>query len=325
MKIIYFASNSPLSLKPLKALLRRMQNVNTPLKLEICAIVSEHFNPDSSLGNNISIIDTRSDTPQSLAHTHSIPFIKVQNRLEDTVSLLQAAQPDIILVSCFSRKIPDLIYSIPTLGSFNLHPSLLPEYQGPDPLFWQFRAEKCVFGVSLHRITAGLDRGNIVLQKTLVMPEGISKQDATHLLAHTAGELALRLVETIHQKPLAEIPQNPALMSYQGLAHANDYIVSHTWTARRLYNFICAYQQAGRYFQCRINEQTLYLSRALSYQVQTDADSQHLSFADQPYVIHSALYRSEKTRHKPGELTLVCAEGFIQCKFQDSPENMPES
>jgi len=162
-------------------------------------------------------------------------------------------KPDIILVSCFSRKIPDLIYSIPTLGSFNLHPSLLPEYQGPDPLFWQFRAEKCVFGVSLHRITAGLDRGNIVLQKTLVMPEGISKQDATHLLAHTAGELALRLVETIHQKPLAEIPQNPALMSYQGLAHANDYIVSHTWTARRLYNFICAYQQAGRYFQCRIN------------------------------------------------------------------------
>ena len=55
------------------------------------------------------------------------------------IARLAALAPDVILVACFSLILAAELLQAPRLGCFNLHPSLLPGYRGPAPLFWQWR------------------------------------------------------------------------------------------------------------------------------------------------------------------------------------------
>ena len=59
------------------------------------------------------------------------------------------------------------LFSIPRLGAINFHPSLLPAYRGPAPLFWTFKDGLEKTGLTIHKIAKGEDNGNI-LSRTAV-------------------------------------------------------------------------------------------------------------------------------------------------------------
>ncbi len=313
-------SSSPLSWKPLMALLRLSQRTSAPDEFHICAIACTETHQGSTLVD-IPVVDIRSDSLESLAYRHNIPLIHIRGSLTNKVSRFQAYQPDVIIVSCFAYKIPDSIRRIAPSGCFNIHPSLLPLYRGANPLFWQFRAEKCVFGTTLHRMSAEMDSGNIILQKTQIMPDGINIRQATHLLAHSAGELLLQFINSLSNDTLVEVAQNHQQATSQALPTADDYIVYPAWSARRIYNFICAYEQPGRYFKCIVNDQVFFLTKALSWQLLPCPDSVRLSFNNRPFEISSGQTHThtrltipcKKEVNTASEITLACSIGFIRC------------
>jgi len=154
---------------------------------------------------------------------------------------------------------------IPSLGCINLHPSLLPAYRGPDPLFWQFR-EGADFGISLHSVSAELDAGAVLAQKRVSMPDGISYSAASDLLAGEGASLLLMLLDELENQPLAGQAQDESLASYQSFAKKEDFTLSTEWPARRMYNFICAMRERANYFPCTIEGHTYVLTEAFSYQ-----------------------------------------------------------
>ena len=101
-----------------------------------------------------------------LGWQHGIP-VWASGRLGDneTVTTLAALQPDVAFVACFSRRIPKVLLDMPKHGFLNLHPSLLPRYRGPYPLFYCFREGEQETGVTLHFMDEGLDSGDIMLQR----------------------------------------------------------------------------------------------------------------------------------------------------------------
>jgi methionyl-tRNA formyltransferase len=94
---------------------------------------------------------------------------------------LKNASADIFVVVAF-RILPESIFTIPRLGTYNIHASLLPKYRGPAPIQRAIEAGEKETGVTIFRIDAGIDTGVIVLsKKASIGPEETSPQLNEHL------------------------------------------------------------------------------------------------------------------------------------------------
>lgn len=157
----------------------------------------------------------------------------------------QSLQPDVGVVACFSQRIPSRLLSLPRYGFLNLHPSLLPHFRGPDPLFWTFRAGVQQTGVTLHWLDAGLDTGDIALQKELTLPLGIDGLEAerqtavscAQLLIDGLAQLADGHFDQLSASCLSRIPQPPG-GSYHSFPTATDFEIPTSWPARRAFHFM---------------------------------------------------------------------------------------
>jgi len=78
---------------------------------------------------------------------------------------LQELNPEAIVVVGYGRIIPQWMIDLPPLGNINLHSSLLPKYRGAAPIQWAIASGETVTGVTTMRIDAGLDTGDILLQR----------------------------------------------------------------------------------------------------------------------------------------------------------------
>ncbi|MBN1128937.1 MAG: methionyl-tRNA formyltransferase, partial [Chitinispirillaceae bacterium] len=78
---------------------------------------------------------------------------------------------DLFVVVAF-RMLPRSLFSVPPLGTLNIHASLLPEFRGPAPIQRAIEAGKNETGVTIFRIDDGVDTGAILLQKKLSIGPG---------------------------------------------------------------------------------------------------------------------------------------------------------
>jgi len=89
---------------------------------------------------------------------------------------LAAIRPDAIIVVGYGRIIPQWMIDLPRLGNLNLHASLLPKYRGAAPIQWAIACGESVTGVTTMRIDAGLDTGDILLQREMSMGRKIRRR-----------------------------------------------------------------------------------------------------------------------------------------------------
>ncbi|MCA9396884.1 MAG: hypothetical protein KC649_06910 [Candidatus Omnitrophica bacterium] len=78
---------------------------------------------------------------------------------------LKSMKPDVVLSAYYRGIFPPELVSLPKIGCFNIHPSLLPEFRGPTPTAWAMLNQKKEFGITLHKIDKGIDTGDILTQK----------------------------------------------------------------------------------------------------------------------------------------------------------------
>ena len=99
----------------------------------------------------------------------SVPFFQVSKKQlnEDVKAKIDMLQPDLAVMFGFSYRIPENIFSIPKLGFYNVHFSLLPAYKGPDPIFWQIKNGETMGGISIHKVNEEFDEGEIVMQQQI--------------------------------------------------------------------------------------------------------------------------------------------------------------
>jgi methionyl-tRNA formyltransferase len=154
---------------------------------------------------------------------------------------LTALAPDVIVVVGYGRIIPQWMLDLPPLGNINLHASLLPKYRGAAPIQWAIAGGESVTGVTTMKIDAGLDTGDILVQRELP----IAADDTSEMLAPRLASLgADLLVETlrglqsgwVHPRPQdhAQATLAPILKKQDGLI---DFSRSATEIVNRLRGF----------------------------------------------------------------------------------------
>ncbi len=145
-----------------------------------------------------------------------------------------------------------------------MHPSLLPNYRGPAPLFWQLRADERNTGVTIHWMDAEFDTGPLAGQRPAPLPDGISGPRADVLLATAGGELLVDVLDAMANGNTLRRPQ-PQGGQYDPWPKQEDFTISTTWPARQVYNFMRGTAVWGHPYLLDMGSTQLRLSAAIAW------------------------------------------------------------
>jgi methionyl-tRNA formyltransferase len=113
-----------------------------------------------------TVLEKRDET-EKCAAAHNIPLYKVENyHSEDAIKKLKETNADLGILFG-TNIIRETVFSVPRLGSINLHQGLAPLYRGGPTVFWELFNDEKEIGITVHFVAAKVDTGDIILQKTL--------------------------------------------------------------------------------------------------------------------------------------------------------------
>lgn len=169
---------------------------------------------------NVVAVVTAPDKPQGrgrklagspvkqTAEELGIPVLQPTNlKSPEFVKELESYKADVQVVVAF-RMLPEVVWNMPPLGTFNLHASLLPDYRGAAPINWAIINGEKVTGVTTFFLQHEIDTGNIIFQEEEpILPED-NVGSLYKRLMHRGSKLVLRTIEAIAQNAVDVIPQD---------------------------------------------------------------------------------------------------------------------
>lgn len=183
----------------------------------LCAIVStdHHQQPQNS-------------PIAELCNIKSIPFYKTgkSDFLTKVEKIFDELKPDIALTFGFSYRIPPELYTIPPMGFFNVHFSLLPAYRGPSPVFWQLKNGEATGGITIHKVDAEFDSGPVVMRQPVQFMHGENCGICNGRFGRIATGMLAQLMENlIAGEIIEEIDVDESYASYYGRPVSDDLVI----------------------------------------------------------------------------------------------------
>src|SRR5574344_192612 len=148
--------------------------------------------PDRQTGRGLKL--TLSPVKQ-YAIEHQLPVLQPEKlRNPEFIAALRALNADIFVVVAF-RMLPQEVWSMPHLGTFNLHASLLPQYRGAAPINWAIINGEKETGVTTFLLNERIDEGSILLQKRTPINENDKAETLHDRLAEMGRKLVVQTLE----------------------------------------------------------------------------------------------------------------------------------
>jgi methionyl-tRNA formyltransferase len=122
------------------------------------------------------------------------------------LSELKSFQASVQVVIAF-RMLPDVVWNMPSLGTINLHASLLPQYRGAAPINWAIINGETETGVSTFRLKHEIDTGNLLLQKNCIISNQDNAGTLHDKLMHLGATAIVETLDSLTSGNLTEIPQ----------------------------------------------------------------------------------------------------------------------
>jgi methionyl-tRNA formyltransferase len=203
-------------------------------------------------------------SPLALAAANDVPAFAVRRlAASETIKVLTELLPDVICVSCFLHRLPPAILNLPPLGCLNVHPSLLPRFRGPAPLFWALRAGVAETGVAIHFMDEGFDTGDVALQRPFPLPDGATHAELETSLAQLGGELLVEALQKLAAGTLPRQPQPPGFSSDPWPGDA-DFALDTSWSAQHAFNFMQGTVNWERPYFVEVAGKTVWLETAVA-------------------------------------------------------------
>jgi methionyl-tRNA formyltransferase len=144
---------------------------------------------------------------------HHLPVLQPASLKDPTfLGQISAMKPDLIIIVAF-RILPKELFTIPRLGAFNLHASLLPKYRGAAPINWAIINGETETGVTTFFLQEKVDTGNVLLQARIPIGDDDDAGSIHDKLSEIGAEIVLHTVRLIEQGKALPRPQDNALAS----------------------------------------------------------------------------------------------------------------
>lgn len=158
-------------------------------------------------------------------------------RNPEFVETLQNLKPDLMIVVAF-RMLPEMVWSIPRLGTFNLHGSLLPKYRGAAPINWAIIKGEKETGVTTFLLDKAIDTGQILLQQTIPIEETDNAGSLHDKMMLIGADLVLATVQQLESGAVKALSQKDEESSHAPKIFKETCQIDFTKSGKELNNFI---------------------------------------------------------------------------------------
>src|SRR5580658_5452202 len=161
---------------------------------------------------------------------------------EEFRAQLTAINPDAIIVVGYGRIIPQWMLDLAPLGNINLHASLLPKYRGAAPIQWAIANGETVTGNTTMRIDAGLDTGDILLQRELPIAPDDTAETLAPRLATIGADLMVQTLRALQAGTVHPRPQDNSKATLAPILKKEDGLIDFSRSATEVFNRIRGFQ-----------------------------------------------------------------------------------
>jgi len=198
---------------------------------ELLAVITQ---PDRARGRGRQI----STSPvKEIALAAKIPVHQPDKiRTLEVQGLLQSYSPDFIVIIAYGQIIPARLLPIPKHGWINLHASLLPKYRGAAPINWAIVNGETQTGLTTMRIDAGMDTGEILLQRELEIGAKETALELADRLAEAGAPLMVDSLRGLAAGKITPRPQDHSQAALAPMLKRDDGRIDWNRTATEIYN-----------------------------------------------------------------------------------------
>jgi methionyl-tRNA formyltransferase len=206
-------------------------------------------------GHDVAAVFTQPDRPKGRGKQLAQSPVKVaakrlgipvhqpeRIRRPGSIETLQNLGAEVMVVVGYGQIIPQSIIDLPAHGILNVHASLLPKYRGAAPIQWSIANGETETGVTIMRIDAGLDTGNILLKaRTAIRPEETAPELSARL-APLGADLLMQAIAAIEDGSARYEKQNDAEATYAPMLKKEDGMIDWSQPAQTIYNRFRGFQ-----------------------------------------------------------------------------------
>ena len=171
--------------------------------------------PERDTGNKRGSTRQTGRGMANIAREANVPVAQPESiNTPEGLAQLQAMRPDLLVVAAYGQILSKDVIGAPTRGIINVHASLLPKYRGAAPVAYAILGGEKQTGVTIIKVTPGLDSGDMILQEAL----DILPTDTTGTLEARLATLGARMAVDAARKyaaggPVEGAKQDPALVT----------------------------------------------------------------------------------------------------------------
>ncbi len=181
-------------------------------KIDDYDVVGVFTQPDRPTGRGKKIQSSAiKHLAQSLGLNVFQPISLKSAAIEQTISSLDL---DLIVVMAYGRILPQKVLDLPRFGALNIHASILPRHRGAAPIQWAIIDGDNETGVSLMKMDAGMDTGDVISTMAIPIKEADSAVELTKRISHLGASILERDLSKYISGELIPQRQNESLATY---------------------------------------------------------------------------------------------------------------
>jgi len=203
------------------------------LLAENAKVVAVITAPDKPSGRGLQI---HQSAVKQVAEQHGLPVLQPEKlKNAEFLETLKSFEIDLGIVVAF-RMLPEVVWQMPKMGTFDLHASLLPQYRGAAPINWAILNGETETGITTFFLQHEIDTGNLLLQEKIEIGPNENVGSLYDRLMKKGADLVWKTVEGIADKSLSDFPQTGDCLKHAPKIFKEDCLLDFSLSAQQIHN-----------------------------------------------------------------------------------------
>src|SRR6516225_9551242 len=170
--------------------------------------------PDRAVGQERGSTRQTGRGMKNIALEHGVPVLQPESiNTPEGVRELRGLRPELLVVAAYGQILSRDVLAVPPHGGINVHGSLLPKYRGAAPVAWAIYHGETETGVTIIRMTTGLDAGDMLAQEKLAIGPDETAGELEARLALLGATMAMKVIAQLASGTIAGIKQDRTLVT----------------------------------------------------------------------------------------------------------------
>lgn len=223
MKVVFFGTPD-FAVEPLKKIISGRH--------EVIAVVTQPDRPKGRSGKPVF------SPVKEVAVSFGIPVLQYEKIRKEGVEDLKKLSADIFVTCAYGQILSQEIIDIPPHGIINIHASLLPRYRGAAPIQWSILSGDEETGVTIMRTEAGVDTGDVILQKSVKIGSDETAGELFGKLSSLGADLINEALDLIAEGKAEYKKQDESLATHVRMLRKEDGLIDWSLPAKRIYDLV---------------------------------------------------------------------------------------